>query len=307
MTGMRDSRDAALLGLLRYLETVGYCFIAPTPETHGRVIARKTRARDLRDIFGWSVDFSRSLLPAEIFEALREAGWVEPVDDAWRSHVRVSSLGGSLFVHSRFPTEERDAVFFGPDSYRFARFLADRLDGELGVRCVVDIGTGSGVGAIVAGRLCPGARLAALDVNPLALRFARVNAAYAGVQIDLHEGGSVDLVDGYIDLAIANPPYLIDPAGREYRHGGDAHGADLSLQWAAMAKARLAQGGRLLLYTGSAIVDGEDRLHRALLAQMGNAQIHYEELDPDVFGEELAKPGYEDVERIAIVGVDIRF
>jgi hypothetical protein len=30
----------------------------------------------------------------------------------------------------------------------------------------------------------------------------------------------------------------------------------------------------------------------------------YRELDPDVFGEELARTPYRDVERIAVVGLD---
>ena len=31
----------------------------------------------------------------------------------------------------------------------------------------------------------------------------------------------------------------------------------------------------------------------------------YRELDPDVFGEELDKPGYERVERIAVVALTV--
>jgi hypothetical protein len=32
----------------------------------------------------------------------------------------------------------------------------------------------------------------------------------------------------------------------------------------------------------------------------------YEELDPDVFGEELSMSGYADVDRIAVVGLHVR-
>jgi hypothetical protein len=31
-----------------------------------------------------------------------------------------------------------------------------------------------------------------------------------------------------------------------------------------------------------------------------------QELDPDVFGEQLLEPGYEEVERIAAVGLTVR-
>lgn len=44
----------------------------------------------------------------------------------------------------------------------------------------------------------------------------------------------------------------------------------------------------------SRVVAGPRR-HRDVLG------VDYEELDPDVFGEELAQPAYQDVERIAVV------
>jgi hypothetical protein len=41
---------------------------------------------------------------------------------------------------------------------------------------------------------------------------------------------------------------------------------------------------------------------------MGDADVRlsYREIDPDVFGEELELPGYEAVDRIAVVGAVIR-
>ena len=64
----------------------------------------------------------------------------------------------------------------------------------------------------------------------------------------------------------------------------------------------------MLLYTGSAIVAGRDALREALaeaLPRLG-CSLRYEELDPDVFGEELDQPDYRNVERIAVVGAVIR-
>jgi hypothetical protein len=109
-------------------------------------------------------------------------------------------------------------------------------------------------------------------------------------------------------VAIANPPYLVDPQRRSYRHGGDKRGGDLSLVMAREAAGRLAPGGRLLLYTGSAIVDGRDELRAALEVAMAEAgcTLDYRELDPDVFGEELERPDYADVDRIAVVGAIVR-
>ena len=70
---------------------------------------------------------------------------------------------------------------------------------------------------------------------------------------------------------------------------------------------RLKPQGRVILYTGSAIVGGEDRLAAALRREADERgyALHYREIDPDVFGEELSKPQYRDVERIAVVAAII--
>ena len=82
------------------------------------------------------------------------------------------------------------------------------------------------------------------------------------------------------------------------------HGAELSLRIAREALERLPRGGGLVLYTATAIVDGEDLLLRALLPHLRGARFDYRELDPDVFGEELDRSAYRNVERIAVVALD---
>jgi hypothetical protein len=85
------------------------------------------------------------------------------------------------------------------------------------------------------------------------------------------------------------------------------HGAALSLDWSLASARRLEPGGRMLLYTGVAIVDGRDALRERLerkLPELG-CSLRYREIDPDVFGEDLVKPAYAEVERIAVVGAVI--
>lgn len=299
--------DAALLRLIEALGRRGYRFVTPTPATHARVFARADRrvARDLADVLGWSLPFAPPAIDAEILALLEAAGALEATDDLLRSTLRVSSLKGRLFLHSAYPTDAADSVFFGPDSYRFADLIEAELAPEPvadGSR-IVDIGTGAGVGAVVAASLCPEARVGMTDVNAKALRLAAVNARAAGLAIRAVESDNLDPIDGAIDLALANPPYIVDAHARTYRDGGGMHGGQVSIDMARMAIARLAPGGRLILYTGSAIVRGEDRL-RAALATLAGAQdcrLRYRELDPDVFGEELDNSAYAEVDRIAIV------
>jgi methylase of polypeptide subunit release factors len=114
-------------------------------------------------------------------------------------------------------------------------------------------------------------------------------------------------VSGLFDLIIANPPYLVDARQRTYRHGGGELGAALSVQIAEQGIDRLVPRGRLLLYTGAAIVDSVDALHETLRARLASRVAHfsYEEIDPDVFGEELEAPPYDRADRIAAVAVSI--
>jgi hypothetical protein len=305
------SQDDALLGLLRLLEQKRYAFVTPTPATHARVIGRvaSRQARSLRDVLGWSLPFESGQIDADVEELLGRAGMLSRDGDAMRSKVRVSSLHDRLFLHSAFPTNDNDAVFFGPDSYRFA----DLVRAEL-TRCperagaqIVDIGAGSGVGAIIASLACPLAHVRMTDINPLALRFARINAKAAGVDAETFACDTLEAIDGEFDIVTANPPYIIDPGSRLYRDGGGMHGGQVSVDMTRMALDRLAPGGRMILYTGSAIVDGADELKRALAweASAREFDLGYRELDPDVFGEELEQPAYRDVERIALVAAVI--
>lgn len=301
--------EEGLLDLLRALGASEYRFVTVTPETHRRVLDRDPGrlARDLRGAFGWNLPFEESLLPPPVRDAFERSGMAEREGRLLRSRARIASVEDRLFLHSAFPTDQADSVFFGPDSYRYARFLASELPGLGPVRRLIDIGAGSGVGAIVAAGLLAGARVTATDINPIALSFARINAAHSGVDLETIETDSLDGVDGPIDLVIANPPFVADPAGRLYRDGGDMHGARLSLDWALAAARRIEPGGTMLLYTGSAIVAGRDGLGEALAGQLPalGCAVRYAEIDPDIFGELLDQPGYEGAERLAAVGAVI--
>lgn len=297
----------ALEALLAMLDAQGYQFVTPTPATHARVVGRRAgeTARDLRDIFGWNLPFADGLVPLALHTMLHDTGLLADEGELCRAKVRASRVHGLLFVHSAYPTEEADAVFLGPDSYRFADLVAGCM-GELrpGAR-VLDFGAGAGVGGIIVAKGRDVA-LTLADVNRRALRFAAVNAANAGVHAELAEADRVEQLDGSFDLILMNPPYMMDAAGRAYRDGGDLHGARLSLDWTLAAMEKLAPGGQLILYTGVAIVDGQDALRDRLEAALGQGfRMHYRELDPDVFGEELETPAYRDVERIAVVGACI--
>jgi SAM-dependent methyltransferase len=311
-----------LVALGRSLQAAGYRFVTVTPATHRRVNERPGNAwaHDLRGVFGWSRPYRGDTLPEIMDNQLHAAGRAQPVDadgrDAaegpvpagGRARVRASTIGDRIYLHSAWPTRDEDAVFFGPDTYRYVAAAGRVLDSIGGlyraVRRAVDIGAGAGPGAIELALRRPDATVYAADINPAALALAEGNARLndADNVVPCHSD-LLDGIEGGFDLVMANPPYILDPDELTYRHGGGAHGAELSIRIVHTALDRLLPGGSLLLYTGVAIVDGADPFLAAIRDRLDadTDGWSYEELDPDVFGDQLGCAGYEDVERIAAV------
>jgi methylase of polypeptide subunit release factors len=303
--------DRTLLELGKRLIARDYRFVTPTPLTHDRIYQRGASplAKDLRDVFGWSMPFEHALFEREELSLLEQAGIVERHASLWRSAVRWSTLEGLLFAHSAYPTTQTDAVFFGPDSYRFAQLIDAHLQQHFEpLRRVLDIGCGAGVGALIVARARHDAEVLAVDINPRALRLTAVNAELAGINnLSVYHSDLLSSVDGLFDLIIANPPYMNDSQHRAYRDGGGALGEALSLRIVREALPRLQRNGSLVLYTGVAMVAGEDPFLESVRPMLASDAFAwtYRELDPDVFGEELLKPGYERAERIAVVALTV--
>ena len=312
--------DRALLSLAALLRKHGYRFTCVTPETHARVVARRRASdgRDLRDVFGWSLPFQLTSLPADVVSLLREAAALTTNGTRHNSSVRFSSLERTLLVHSAWPTLSSDAVFFGPDTYRFVSLIehAFEVAPPRSPGIVVDLGCGTGAGGIAVARLLDAGdrtRVLFTDINALALRYAKINALHAGVpSFRCLHSDLLTAVPSPIDVIVANPPYLLDAQQRAYRHGGGSLGTGLSLRIVEQALQRLAPGGQLILYTASPIVDGIDtlRLQLAPLIDAASARraltYQYREIDPDVFGSELDQRAYARVERIAAVGLTLQ-
>lgn len=296
-----DIQDAALFSIGLRLQQEGYRFTTVTPDTHALVNARPGNryARSLVDIFGWNRPFRSSDLPIVLLNDLITSGACEQLDDGWlRARIRFSTLGDLLVLHGGFPTTDHDAVFFGPDTYRFCRLLCDIVPPG---GALLEIGAGSGAASLsLKDRF---QRLVMTDINPTAVRWAQVNARLACcAHAENTQGDLIGMISGRFDAIIANPPYLIDPAHRLYRDGGHL-GIDVALRMVEAGIPLLAPGGRLVLYTGSPVIDGKDILLASLppLLQKYKLPYSYEELEVDIFGSELSSRAYAEVERIAVV------
>lgn len=297
--------DAALVGLLDALQARDYRFIAPTPSTRSLIAARRDQARpgDLRDIFGWGLPFAPNALDPGLLNLLRISGALRETPQGLHASVRVASVQERLHLFSA-PGAGAEAVFLGPDTYRFVRFVMQTLSRQPTFRRALDVGTGPGTGALALKALRPEAEVWGSDPNRQALRLARANAKHAALGVTWLAASGLDGAPGDVDLIIANPPYIADAGGPIYRDGGDRLGAALALNWVEAGLDRLTPGGRFLLYTGAAIVEGRDVVLGGLeeIVSRTASTLAYEEIDPDVFGSTLRRSAYQEVERIAAVG-----
>ncbi|MGW5125052.1 DUF7059 domain-containing protein [Streptomyces sp. NPDC004069] len=127
------------------------------------------------------------------------------------------------------------------------------------VGSALDLGTGSGIQALHAGRHAT--RVTATDVNPRALQITALTLALSGARAaDLRQGSLFEPVhdDERFDLIVSNPPFVISPAARlTYRDGGMG-GDDLCRTLVQQAGERLNEGGFAQFLANWQHVEGED-------------------------------------------------
>ncbi len=141
---------------------------------------------------------------------------------------------------------------FNPKVPRTGEFLASHIDSRLvhDDSDVLDMGTGSGVCAIVAARLAR--RVVAVDINPEAVRCAGINGLLNHLEqkIDIRHGDLFDpVVAERFDLVVFNPPFLRgsprDDRDRAWRS------TDVAERFAAGLENHLKPGGRALVLLSS--------------------------------------------------------
>lgn len=123
---------------------------------------------------------------------------------------------------------------------------------------VLDMGTGSGIGAIFAAQR--GARVVAVDINPEAVRCAQVNALLNRLEerIEIRQGDLFTPVTGQqFDLVLFNPPFYRGTP----RHNLDYawRGLDVFERFASGLGDVLCPGGKALVLLSSD-GDGQDLL-----------------------------------------------
>ena len=153
--------------------------------------------------------------------------------------------------------------------------LARREPGPL----VVDLCTGSGAVALAVAVEVPAARVAAVEVDPMAHAWAARNVAAIAPRVDLRLGNAVHaetgvLADlaGAVDVVVANPPYIppgsrpVDPEVADHDppvalYGGGDDGLAVPRGVVASAAGLLRPGGLLVMEHS----DGQGAAARALV------------------------------------------
>jgi HemK-related putative methylase len=138
-----------------------------------------------------------------------------------------------------------------PKLLRTGAFFAGALDAAmLAGRDVLDIGTGSGICALIAARHAR--RVVAVDVSRAAVRCASLNALmnHLEARVDIRHGDLFAPVPGErFDLVLFNPPFLVG-APRDERDAA-WRSQDAAARFASGLDAHLAPGGAALLLLSS--------------------------------------------------------
>ena len=178
--------------------------------------------------------------------------------------VRILPIGNVLLASDGYSRDGDDPPDYVATYTPTARVL-DSLTPRPKVERALDVGTGSGVHALLAARHAR--HVTATDVNPRALAYTQLNAALNGLaNIECRQGSLFDPVDGEtFDLITCNAPYVVSPERRwAYRDSG-FHEDEVSARVVKAAGEHLAEGGFASLLV-SWLAEDEDSPDERVLA-----------------------------------------
>jgi release factor glutamine methyltransferase len=169
-----------------------------------------------------------------------------------------------------------------PETEHLVEAVLERLPRHRPLR-ILDVGTGSGILAIILARQLPDATITAVDISAQALAVARRNAEthQIAARIRFLESDLFNAVDGeYFDAVVSNPPYVpatgratLQPQVRDYEPAealfAGLDGLDLYRRLIPAAHAALVPGGLLALEIGH----GQSAAIAALLESWHNVSF----------------------------------
>lgn len=167
---------------------------------------------------GSATDTELAALPQEALATLQTENMLKAAGDGWwlGGLMLMPMQGLWLLCHMAKPNP---TLYFGDDSIGLALRLSAEREHE-----VLDLCAGPGIQSLRAAKT--GARVTAVEINPVAAALARLNATAndLGGRIDVRIGNLYEVLgDERFDRIIANPPLLPIPEDLPYPfvgHGG---------------------------------------------------------------------------------------
>ena len=200
-------------------------------------------------LFAYGVGQPRSALEAvldgDAIDVLRRFGLLAVGDDGTvHSPVRLLPMAGLLVACDHHIASAPSLVMGpGPTTAELAWAMPRPPEGR-----VLDVGTGAGSLALLAA--AQGAPTVATDITKRAVAFARFNAAFNGVELDVRPGSLLEPVKRELfDLVVSQPPFVMQPSEVDsitYVHGGET-GEELALELIRGLPEVLADDGIALL------------------------------------------------------------
>jgi hypothetical protein len=331
-----DLTARAIHALFAELQDKKYSHWCPTPETQELTMKKRDAAskldgetiltaKSVHDIWAWSIpvsiEIATKLHSPNVLSLLQDAGILtHGSTNLLYPTIRVSNLypkakGPNYYAHSPWPTSEVDSVFFGPDSYRYTRYMGTLTKRIPNCRVAIDMCTGAGVGAVHLALEFPDADVYGLDINPKALKLARINAAHLcpnkkpkQLQMLYSDAYTAvqDKLAGIVDVIAIDPPFIADDK-RTYAQGGYL-GIQFTLDMLRKSFDMLRVGGEAWLHMAAPITfDGRDVFREEIEKLEGWEIAEYEIIDVDIFGNEMGNLNtYPGIGNLASVGLVLK-
>lgn len=146
-----------------------------------------------------------------VVKEVKEEDW----ENNWKKYYKPTKIGNKIIIKpiweeyeakpGEIIVELNPGMAFGTGTHETTRMCTEALEKYVSPNVTVfDIGTGSGILAIVAAKL-KAKKVIGVDLDPVAVDSAKQNVSYNGVDnIEILQGNLMDVVNGKAEIVVAN-------------------------------------------------------------------------------------------------------
>lgn len=192
----------------------------------------------------------RRTIGEDAADLLEDAGILEQAEGGWRARWLVATFLNRYFLASapfwmRPYRPEEGIAYIGPESFWFARFIANHGPFEE----ALDLGTGTGLLA----SLVDARSVTAMELDPTSAAMARFNIRLNGLEnrVELVEGDLFQPLDRRrYELVVSNPPFIPSPQpiAMPLCGAGGSHGEAVLRRLLLGLDSHLTAAGQAVLY-----------------------------------------------------------